>query len=517
MKFKKKNIKKIFKKFLRYIQKKKKYLWSTWWKKYLTLFVLIVGALYLFLVVYGAKYLEGYATFPWVVVNTLEHTKDNFQKWNINFQEINIELKGENINGLYLNNDADYTVYYLHGNGGDLSYFYNEIDIIASLWYNVLAVDYPWYGESTWFPLESDVRQSIEEVYTYGEKLLGIEPEKTILWGYSIGSWVALDFARYGERDFYKIVLEAPYLSRYDLSRFHFGIALQKMFFISNSFVSSENISYIDTPILIIHGQGDTIVPYEQWKQLFELWNPENTYFIDVPDGDHFNLLRKEVVIDKIEDFLSPQISLPFYDKIESDDLEIYLEKKFLQSLDLESDESFQKYVDPDVPFKELSYIPEDLRDLWWEYIIDTKGNAMLRETAAENFENMAEAFYNEFSEKITVVSSYRSYAYQLGIKSRWCPDNLCAKAGYSEHQSGLAIDLWSASTNEYWQSSPRLMKYYAWLSENAYLYGFHNSYQNGRDIDGYEIEPWHWRYVGPRLAQYLQENDITFAQYYYK
>lgn len=91
-----------------------------------------------------------------------------------------------------------------------------------------------------------------------------------------------------------------------------------------------------------------------------------------------------------------------------------------------------------------------------------------MRELAAENFEAMAEQFYRDTGEKMVVVSSYRSYAYQAGIKAGGCPDNLCAKAGYSEHQSGLTADLWSASSNEYWKSSARLMGYYAWLKEHA-------------------------------------------------
>lgn len=138
-----------------------------------------------------------------------------------------------------------------------------------------------------------------------------------------------------------------------------------------------------------------------------------------------------------------------------------------------------------------------------------------MRELAAENFEAMAEQFYRDTGEKMVVVSSYRSYAYQAGIKAGGCPDNLCAKAGYSEHQSGLTADLWSASSNEYWKSSARLMGYYAWLKEHAAEYGFHNPYQNGVSIDGYDIEPWHWRYMGPELALYLQKQDMTFAEFF--
>jgi D-alanyl-D-alanine carboxypeptidase len=129
----------------------------------------------------------------------------------------------------------------------------------------------------------------------------------------------------------------------------------------------------------------------------------------------------------------------------------------------------------------------------------------------------MAKAFYNDFKENIAVVSAYRSYKYQVSIKSGWCPDNLCAKAGFSEHQSGLAVDLWEASTEYNWKTDPKLKKYYKWLEENAYKYGFHNTYQKWLDVDSYEVEPWHFRYLWKYLAKYLYDEKMTFAEYYYQ
>jgi len=61
------------------------------------------------------------------------------------------------------------------------------------------------------------------------------------------------------------------------------------------------------------------------------------------------------------------------------------------------------------------------------------------------------------------------------------------------------------------------LKNYFSWLQENAHLYGFHNSYQNGIEIDGYEKEPWHWRYLGKELASYLYEEKISFSEFYKK
>lgn len=183
---------------------------------------------------------------------------------------------------------------------------------------------------------------------------------------------------------------------------------------------------------------------------------------------------------------------------------------------DFMSDSSYQKYVDPQIPFESVSYVPSDLRSLSLLHITDTRGDLRLRDEAASAFEQLAKTFYAEMWEKVVAVSSYRSYERQRQIKAGWCPDHLCAKAWYSEHQSWLAVDIWSASTEAYWKSSPRLMEFFTWFQDNAHLYGYHNSYQNGVDIDWYAVEPWHWRYLWVELATYLLERNETFAEYYY-
>jgi D-alanyl-D-alanine carboxypeptidase len=92
----------------------------------------------------------------------------------------------------------------------------------------------------------------------------------------------------------------------------------------------------------------------------------------------------------------------------------------------------------------------------------------------------------------------------------------LCAKAGHSEHQSWYAIDFYSASTQAEWMGSNTLKKYFDWLNANAHVYGFTNTYRKWVEVDGYQPEPWHWRYVGEPLARYLKQHDLTFAEFYY-
>jgi len=192
--------------------------------------------------------------------------------------------------------------------------------------------------------------------------------------------------------------------------------------------------------------------------------------------------------------------------------------ENYIKNLDLESDDSITKFVNNKVHFTNIWYIPKDLVSVWAKHIIDGKWwYIKVRKILKENLEKLSEQFYKDTKNNVIIVSGYRSYIYQKGIKDRGCPDNLCAKAGYSEHQSGLAIDLYSASSEKNWSNNNNLKKYYSWLSKNAYKYGFTNTYQKWLKVDGYEIEPWHWRYVWEKFAKYLWKNKITEAEFYNK
>jgi len=79
-----------------------------------------------------------------VGVNTFDYTGNAGPNSDLKFEDINITSpEGENINGLYIDSGAKKTIYYLHGNGGDLRYFYPTLEMLASWGYNVAAVEYP--------------------------------------------------------------------------------------------------------------------------------------------------------------------------------------------------------------------------------------------------------------------------------------------------------------------------------------------------------------------------------------
>lgn len=181
---------------------------------------------------------------------------------------------------------------------------------------------------------------------------------------------------------------------------------------------------------------------------------------------------------------------------------------------DLITDSSLTKFVNNKVSFTDLEYTPESLVAMEWEYIEDAKWGSQLRSEALEALDDLAQNYYLKFGVSLKVVSAYRGYEYQKWIKDRWCDDTLCAKAWYSEHQSGLAVDFWETTEEKRFVEDADLKKYFEWMKEEAYKFWFTNTYQRWVEIDWYQVEPWHWRYVWKDLALILQEYNITFAEY---
>lgn len=90
------------------------------------------------------------------------------------------------------------------------------------------------------------------------------------------------------------------------------------------------------------------------------------------------------------------------------------------------------------------------------------------------------------------------------------------ALEGTSEHQTGLAVDLCCEATGYNNNFDFLKTSEYAWLLENAHLYGWILRYPEDKtEITGYNFEPWHFRYVGVELATYLKEQNIVLEEYY--
>lgn len=160
-------------------------------------------------------------------------------------------------------------------------------------------------------------------------------------------------------------------------------------------------------------------------------------------------------------------------------------------------------------------FVPDDLVEFDQEYCNDEvqEGN---RE-AVVAFKNMYEAAKKE-GLGLVINSSYRSYQDQENICNTFKDlygegyvTKYVALPGFSEHQTGLAFDIGSTTSKVFVES-----KEYEWMKENAYKYGFILRFTKANAyITGFRSEPWHYRYVGKKIAKYIYENDISFEEYY--
>lgn len=168
-------------------------------------------------------------------------------------------------------------------------------------------------------------------------------------------------------------------------------------------------------------------------------------------------------------------------------------------------------------------YVPEDL--VMPSIRFASYGNLEknhLRAEAAMWIEKLFEAAASD-NVILSGVSGYRSYNRQTQIynsnilsKGEATTNQVSAKPGTSEHQTGLAMDVSCASVgNDLVQRFGETTEG-KWLADNCYKYGFIIRYGKGKEeITGYIYEPWHIRYVGCKLAKYLYKNDLTLEEYY--
>ena len=145
--------------------------------------------------------------------------------------------------------------------------------------------------------------------------------------------------------------------------------------------------------------------------------------------------------------------------------------------------------------------LPDD-----YELVLMSDG-AKYAEVLHDDFLAMRKAARAE-SVLLIIRDAYRTHEEQERIFAEM-GERFAAPAGYSEHQTGLAIDF------SYENMPEENTKSWEWLSKNAYVYGFILRYPDGKEhITGYAYEPWHYRYVGVEAAAEIYARGICLEEY---
>lgn len=185
------------------------------------------------------------------------------------------------------------------------------------------------------------------------------------------------------------------------------------------------------------------------------------------------------------------------------------------ESLNYEYLELVNKENSLSVDYKPTDLIKPDI------LFLKGSSNRLVRKEVGKALEDMFDDAYKQEGIVLLGVSGYRSYDYQSKLYSNSVRRNgkkyankYVAKAGKSEHQLGLAIDVVS---DEYTVLNDgfRNTDAYKWLVKNMHKYGFILRYPKGKeDVTGYNYESWHLRYVGVKAAKDIKEKGMVLEEY---
>jgi D-alanyl-D-alanine carboxypeptidase len=187
---------------------------------------------------------------------------------------------------------------------------------------------------------------------------------------------------------------------------------------------------------------------------------------------------------------------------------------------DIDSPDSYQVVVNKLRPLDPKTYEPDDLKQV--PGIESVHGHPM-RAKAADAASKMLHAAQEDGAGTGVVQSGYRSYDTQVQTygnleqsQGRKAADLTSARPGFSEHQTGLAFDVDD-------KSGCVLDACFAdtdlgvWLAEHSWEYGFILRYpKDMTSTTGYEFEPWHFRYVEPKVAKDMHDRHIATLEEYF-
>lgn len=197
---------------------------------------------------------------------------------------------------------------------------------------------------------------------------------------------------------------------------------------------------------------------------------------------------------------------------------------------------SYEKYMNPDsypiLLVNKTNLIDESYNPGTLMRVRDAHKNIDLCETPAMALE----AMFNEMRAlgytNVFVTSAYRSYTYQVYLFNMYIDNEMAknksltteqatalvlkysARPGTSEHQTGLCVDLMTNQMTDLDESFAN-DKVYAWLTENAWKFGFILRYPKDKtEITEYDFEPWHYRFVGRKAAYEIHRDGLCLEEY---
>ena len=183
------------------------------------------------------------------------------------------------------------TLLFFHGNAGELSNRIYKLNELNKLDINILLISWRGFSGNEGSPTEEILYKDAKAAIKWVNRK-EVENNKIILYGESLGTGVAVEIGK--KNNFNRIILESPFTSMENAAKIYYPYLPVKLL-LKDKYNSISKIKKITTPILIMHGKKDDIVPFSMGKELFEKANnPKYSYFTS--DDDHMMEFNDQIL-----------------------------------------------------------------------------------------------------------------------------------------------------------------------------------------------------------------------------
>lgn len=170
-------------------------------------------------------------------------------------------------------------VLWCHGNAGNITHRAENLLLLADHGLAVLLFDYRGYGRSEGRPSEDGLYLDAEAAYEYLVHQRGVEPERVVCFGRSLGAAVALHLAL--ERPVAGLVMESPFASIPAMARRQMPF-LPAWLLVRTQFDNLDRVRDLRVPLLVVHGAQDELVPLAQGRAVYDAApGPKEFYLIE--------------------------------------------------------------------------------------------------------------------------------------------------------------------------------------------------------------------------------------------
>ncbi len=236
--------------------------------------------------------------------NLLYHPKENNyygDKITVSIQKVKIKTLDniELIAWYHRKKINDYkTILFLHGNAGTLENRIHKINHFKDMNVNFLLLAWRGFSGNKGEPTEEGLYEDAKSAVRW-LKANNIHEKNIIIYGESLGTGIATEIAQ--NKNFAGVILESPFTSMVDAGKDKYPY-LPVRFLLKDKYESDKKIKKIKSPILVMHGKVDNIVPFQMGKKIYELANePKYSYFSEY--DDHM-MEYNEKLLKALEDFI---------------------------------------------------------------------------------------------------------------------------------------------------------------------------------------------------------------------